>query len=219
LSKLQSLSATQSPVRRRGLMLVLSSPSGAGKSTIARAVLAGEPQLTMSVSVTTRPPRTGEVDGQDYWFVDAAAFQRMVSEQKLLEHAEVFGNCYGTPREPVEAALQAGRDVLFDVDWQGAQQLRDSAPRDVVAVFILPPSLKELERRLSDRGQDSADVVERRMAQAADEISHWEDYDYVVINESIDQAIAEVRAVLVAERHRRNRMIGLPGMIAAISQR
>lgn len=207
------------PVLRRGLMLVLSSPSGAGKSTIARAVLAGDPQLSMSVSVTTRPPRPGEVDGQDYWFVDAAAFKRMVAEDQLLEHAEVFGNCYGTPREPVEAALRAGRDVLFDVDWQGARQLRHSASHDVVAVFILPPSLKELERRLRDRGQDAADVVERRMAQAADEIAHWEDYDYVVINENIDQAIAEVQAVLLAERHRRNRLVGLPGMIAAISRR
>ena len=177
-------------------MLVLSSPSGAGKTTIARALLEAEDNLTMSVSVTTRPQRPGEVDGRDYRFVDAPTFADMVAAGGLLEHATVFGKSYGTPREPVERALAAGQDVLFDVDWQGTQQLREAARDDLVAVFILPPSHAELQRRLITRAQDPEEVVRARMAKAADEISHWPEYDYIVVNHDVDAALAEVRAVV-----------------------
>lgn len=205
-------------VARRGLMLVLSSPSGAGKTTIARKLLDRDSQLSMSVSVTTRPPRPGEVDGRDYWFVDAARFARMVSEDQLLEHATVFGNSYGTPRAAVEAALAGGRDVLFDVDWQGTQQLRQNARADLVSVFILPPSHEELERRLRARAQDSDEVVCGRMARAADEMSHWAEYDYIIVNRDIGRAVAEATAILAAERLRRDRQIGLAGYVTAISR-
>lgn len=203
---------------RRGLMLVLSSPSGAGKSTISRALLEGDAGLTMSVSVTTRSPRPGEIEGSHYRFVDRASFERMVADGELLEHANVFDHGYGTPREPVEAALSQGHDVLFDVDWQGTQQLRQAARADLVSVFILPPSREELERRLRARGQDSEEVVLRRMATAADEMSHWAEYDYVVVNRSINQAVVKVAAILAAERLRRDRQIGLDRFVAAISQ-
>lgn len=206
-------------IARRGLMLVLSSPSGAGKSTIARRLLERrDARLHMSVSVTTRPPRPGEVDGRDYWFIDAARFGRMVAEERLLEFATVFGNSYGTPRDAVESALADGRDVLFDVDWQGTQQLRQNARADLVSVFILPPSHDELERRLRTRAQDTDEVVRRRMARAADEMSHWAEYDYIIVNHQIDQAVAEATAILEAERLRRDRQVGLAGYVAAISR-
>jgi len=198
-------------------MLVISSPSGAGKSTIARELLTGDGELTMSVSATTRPPRPGEVDGKDYVFVGKEVFERMVAEERLLEHATVFGNRYGTPREPVEAALRQGRDILFDVDWQGTQQLKQNARADLVSVFILPPSHRELEQRLRGRAQDSEEVVRHRMAKAADEMSHWAEYDYIVINRVIGDAVAEVRAILAAERLRRDRQLGLSDFVQAIS--
>jgi guanylate kinase len=198
-------------------MLVISSPSGAGKSTIARELLTGDGELTMSVSATTRPPRPGEVDGKDYVFVGKEVFERMVAEERLLEHATVFGNRYGTPREPVEAALRQGRDILFDVDWQGTQQLKQNARADLVSVFILPPSHRELEQRLRGRAQDSEEVVRHRMAKAADEMSHWAEYDYIVINRVIGDAVADVRAILAAERLRRDRQLGLSDFVQAIS--
>ena len=202
---------------RRGLMLVLSSPSGAGKTTIARAILEGDENLTMSISATTRPPRPGEVDGEDYVFLDAENFEQMIAEDALLEHATVFQNRYGTPRGPVEASLSAGRDVLFDVDWQGTQQLAQSARDDLVSVFILPPSLAELEGRLRGRGQDSEEVVRRRMAEADGEMSHWPEYDYVVINVDLDDTITRVRAILTAERQRRERQLGLAEFVKGLS--
>jgi len=205
-------------IARRGLMLVLSSPSGAGKSTIARALLADDARLSMSVSATTRPPRPGEVDGRDYRFVDAATFARMVDDGEMLEHAVVFGNRYGSPRGPVERVLAAGRDVLFDVDWQGTQQLRQNARADLVSVFILPPSRGELERRLHARAQDSDEVVRGRMAKAADEMSHWAEYDYIVVNREIVSAVAEVTAILAAERLRRERQVGLAEFVRAVSR-
>jgi guanylate kinase len=198
-------------------MLVISSPSGAGKSTIARELLTGDGELTMSVSATTRPPRPGEVDGKDYVFVGKEVFERMVAEERLLEHATVFGNRYGTPREPVEAALRQGRDILFDVDWQGTQQLKQNARADLVSVFILPPSHRELEQRLRGRAQDSEEVVRHRMAKAADEMSHWAEYDYIVVNRVIGDAVADVRAILAAERLRRDRQLGLSDFVQAIS--
>ena len=198
-------------------MLVLSSPSGAGKTTISRQLLAREPNITMSVSVTTRPPRPGEVDGRDYVFIDDGEFRRMVGEGALLEHATVFGNSYGTPRAPAEAALAAGRDILFDVDWQGAQQLRQNARDDMASVFILPPSAGELEIRLRGRAQDSEDVIRGRMAKAAAEMSHWAEYDFIVVNRDVEESVAAVRAVLAAERLRRERQDGLAGFVTALS--
>jgi guanylate kinase len=196
-------------ISRRGLMLVLSSPSGAGKTTIARALLADDDILSMSVSVTTRPARPGEVAGTDYSFISPDDFGLMVNRDQLLEHAKVFDHYYGTPAAPVISELEAGRDVLFDIDWQGAQQLAQKARDDLVSVFILPPSTAELERRLQQRAQDSDDVVARRMAKASDEISHWAEYDYVIINENIDDALVDVRSILAAERSRRERQTGL----------
>ena len=204
-------------IARRGLMLVLSSPSGAGKSTIARALLAQDAELSMSVSVTTRPARPGEQDGRDYLFIDRASFEAMIAEGALLEYATVFGNSYGSPRGPVEETLAAGRDVLFDVDWQGTQQLRQNARADLVSIFILPPSRAELERRLRARAQDPEVVVRRRMATAPDEMSHWAEYDYIVVNREIATAVAEVKAILAAERLRRERQIGLAEFVKAIS--
>jgi guanylate kinase len=203
-------------IARRGLMLVLSSPSGAGKTTLSRMLLKADRNVDLSISVTTRPQRRGEVDGRDYHFIDSARFEAMVKTGELLEWAEVFGNRYGTPRRPVDSALQAGRDVLFDIDWQGTQQLREKARDDLVSVFILPPSAKELERRLMHRAQDSKDVIGVRMAKAAGEMSHWPEYDYVIVNSDIDQAFAEVRAILAAERRKRERQIGLSDFVRAL---
>jgi guanylate kinase len=194
---------------RRGLMLVLSSPSGAGKTTLSRLLLDNDKRIELSISVTTRPMRKGEVDGRDYHFIDRARFDAMVKTGDLLEWAEVFGNGYGTPREPVAAALAAGRDVLFDIDWQGTQQLREKADRDLVSVFVLPPSAADLEQRLHSRAQDDAAVIRTRMSKAADEMSHWPEYDYVVINSDVARAFAEVQAILAAERLKRERQTGL----------
>ena len=196
-------------IKRRGFMLVLSSPSGAGKTTLSRELLRIDGQITMSVSVTTRPPRPGEKHGADYWFVSPEEFGLMVNRRELLEHAKVFDHWYGTPVEPVDQALSEGRDVLFDIDWQGTQQLAQNARDDLVSVFILPPSTTDLEKRLKTRAQDSAAVVARRMAQAADEISHWAEYDYIVVNDDVQRCLEEVRAILVAERRRRQRQTGL----------
>ena len=198
---------------RRGLMLVLSSPSGSGKTTLSRKLLAGDDGITLSVSATTRPPRSGEVDGVDYSFVTPERFAAMVEAGELLEWATVFGNRYGTPRAPVEAALQAGRDVLFDIDWQGTQQLREASAADVVSVFILPPGIAELERRLHTRAADTAEVIAGRMARARDEIGHWAEYDYVLVNEDVDACLADIRAILQAERLARERQVGLHGFV------
>jgi guanylate kinase len=196
-------------IQRRGILLVLSSPSGAGKSTITRAMLAREPGLLFSVSVTTRKPRAGEIDGRHYHFIDRARFDAMVRDGALLEHAGVFGNFYGTPKAPIEAALQQGRDVILDLDWQGTQQLKQGMRADVVAVFILPPDRATLELRLKSRAQDSDEVVRARMVKAADEMSHWPEYDYVVVNDDLARSVEQVAAILAAERARRDRLLGL----------
>jgi guanylate kinase len=196
-------------VARRGLMFVLSSPSGAGKTTLSRMLMDRVPDLQMSVSATTRAMRPGEVEGRDYLFVDKPKFEAMVKRGELLEWATVFDNRYGTPRAPVEAALSAGRDVLFDIDWQGTQQLREKAGGDVVSVFILPPSAADLEKRLHTRAQDSDEVIRGRMSRATHELSHWAEYDYIVVNRNVDEAFAEVHSILKAERLKRERRIGL----------
>jgi guanylate kinase len=205
-------------IHRRGLLLVLSSPSGAGKTTLSRALLDGDNDITMSVSATTRNPRPGEVDGKDYVFTDQAAFSAMEAAGDLLEWARVFGNSYGTPRQPVEAAIASGRDVLFDIDWQGAQQLAEKMAGDLVRVFILPPSGEVLEQRLHTRAQDSPDVVARRMAEASAELSHWAEYDYVIVNETLDVSLASLRAILVAERLRRDRQSGLSAFVRSLQK-
>jgi guanylate kinase len=199
--------------RRRGILFVVSSPSGAGKSTISKMLLKADKGLRMSVSATTRPPRPGEKNGRDYKFVDTAAFKDMAGKGKFLEWAHVFGHRYGTPRAPVERALRQGRDVLFDIDWQGAQQLYQRAGGDVVRVFIFPPSLTELERRLRARGTDSEEVIEGRMARATAEISHWDGYDYVLLNDDVDRCYADVQKILDAERLKRSRQQGLIGFV------
>jgi guanylate kinase len=199
--------------QRRGLMLVLSSPSGAGKTTITRRILERDAELEISVSVTTRPQRPGEIDAVHYHFIDKAEFDRRVAANELLEHATVFGNSYGTPRGPVEATLAAGRDVVADVDWQGTQQLQQNFRDNMVSVFVLPPSLDELERRLRSRAQDSAAVVAERMAKAADEMSHWAEYDYVIVNDQLEESIAHVATILAAERLKRERQPGLAAFV------
>ena len=198
---------------RRGLMLVLSSPSGAGKTTLARRLRDEEPGIEMSISCTTRERRNGEVDGQHYHFVDRDAFARIRDRGEFLEWAVVFDNYYGTPRKPVEQALAEGRDVLFDVDWQGARKLRESSKDDVVAVFILPPTASELEERLKVRAEDSEETVQRRMQGASNEIQHWDEYEYVVINHDVEQSLAALRAILVAERLRASRLTGLKNFV------
>jgi guanylate kinase len=200
-------------VARRGLMLVLSSPSGAGKTTLSRMLLKADRHIDLSVSVTTRPQRPGEIDGRDYHFIDMVRFESMVKSGKLLEWAEVFGQRYGTPRIPVEKALHAGRDVLFDIDWQGTQQLREKARDDLVSVFILPPTVTELQQRLERRAQDTRAIIAGRMAKAAGEMSHWPEYDYVIVNRDKKDAFAEVRAILAAERLKRERQIGLSAFV------
>lgn len=205
-------------VHRRGLMLVLSSPSGAGKTTIARRLLAQEAGLTMSVSMTTRPKRPGEVSGVDYHFVDLTEFNVMINRGQFLEYAKVFDNYYGTPRQAVEVALSKGQDVLFDIDWQGTQQLAQAAREDLVSVFILPPDTQALEQRLRARAQDSAEVVAHRMSKAADEMSHWAEYDYIIINHDLDDSVDRVRAILTAERLRRQRQVGLPEFVKGLRQ-
>lgn len=205
-------------ISRRGLMLVMSSPSGAGKSTISRALLETDDDLAMSVSATTRPPRPGEVEGEHYFFVSQEKFKDMVASSEFLEHATVFENSYGTPKGPVEEALQKGRDVLFDVDWQGTQQLKANAGADLVSIFILPPSKEELERRLYARAQDSDEVIKKRMSKAAAEMSHWAEYDYIVVNDVVEDSVAEVKAILKAERLKRDRRVGLPEFVSALCE-
>ncbi len=201
---------------RRGLMLVLSSPSGAGKTTLSRMLLAADPAIAMSVSATTRAPRKGEVEGQDYFFVSANQFHDMAKHGAFLEHATVFDNHYGTPKEPVMMALAKGHDVLFDIDWQGTQQLRQQAGDDLVSIFVLPPSHDELERRLRARAQDADDVVAARMARAGNEISHWAEYDYVVVNDTLEHALEKVRTILAAERMKRGRQTGIPAFVSKL---
>ncbi len=204
--------------KRRGVLFVLSSPSGAGKSTIARKLLAAEPDLAMSVSATTRPMRPGEVDGKDYHFVDLEGFRAMTRAQEFLEWAHVFGQRYGTPRAPVETMLKSGRDVLFDIDWQGAQQLHQIAGGDVVRIFILPPSMEELEARLRGRNTDSEEVITGRMARAAGEIAHWDGYDYVLCNDDAQTCFEKVQTILHAERMKRSRQTGLIGFIRKLNR-
>ena len=205
-------------VERRGMMFVLSSPSGAGKTTLSRMLTEAIPGLRMSVSTTTRAKRPGEVEGRDYHFVDKTRFEEMVKRGELLEWATVFDNRYGTPKAPVEAALSAGQDVLFDIDWQGTQQLREKARADVVSVFILPPSAADLEKRLSSRAQDSAGVIRRRMSRASHEMSHWAEYDYIVINHDVEAAFVEVQSILKAERLKRERRIGLTTFVRELQR-
>ena len=207
------------PIQRRGLLVILSSPSGAGKSTLARRLMAWDPTLRFSVSATTRTPRPGEVDGKDYYFRSRDDFAAMVADGEMLEHAEVFGNCYGSPKAPVERAMAEGRDTLFDIDWQGGQQIRNSAlGRDVVSVFILPPSIAELDRRLRSRGQDSDEVIRGRMAKSQAEISHWAEYDYVLINDDLEETFARLLTVLQAERMRRDRQPGMADFVRGLNR-
>ena len=208
-------------LKRRGLMYVLSSPSGAGKTTISRALLKQNDNLVVSVSATTRPRRAGEVQGQDYYFVDTAEFNRMVDDGEMLEHAKVFGHYYGTPRAPVEKALEAGKDVIFDIDWQGTQQLSEMARDDLVTVFILPPSAKELENRLRNRSKDTLETdaqIRDRMAKANDEMTHYSEYDYVLINRDIDEAIKRTQMILDAERLKRHRRVGLSDFVRGLTE-
>lgn len=203
---------------RRGLLIILSSPSGAGKSTLAQRLIAWDPTLRFSVSATTRAPRPGETDGVEYVFKTDAAFEDMVASGDMLEHAEVFEHRYGTPKAPVEEAMKQGRDTLFDIDWQGGQQVRNSAlGKDVVSIFILPPSIADLEARLRARGQDSDEVIARRMAKSRDEISHWAEYDYVIVNRELDAAEADLKAILLAERMRRERQPGLTDFVRGLN--
>lgn len=201
---------------RRGLMLVLSSPSGAGKTTLTRMLLDQDASIANSVSVTTRTPRPGEIDGMHYHFIDQAAFEALRDAGGLLEWARVFDNYYGTPRAPMESALSSGRDVVFDIDWQGTQQLRQEKRSDLVSVFILPPSRAELERRLRARAQDPEDVIAKRMARATDEMSHWAEYDYVIVNNNLDESLEAIRQILGAERLRRERRIGLGAFVRGL---
>jgi guanylate kinase len=205
-------------MQRRGLMMVLSSPSGAGKTTISRRLLESDREISLSISVTTRPPRPREIDGQDYRFIDLTEFNLMVNRDLLLEHAKVFGNYYGTPRLPVENTLASGRDVLFDIDWQGTQQLAEKARDDLVSVFILPPSWRELEKRLYSRAQDDPSEINRRMIKASDEMSHWAEYDYVIVNTDLDDSVNAIKEILHSERLRRRRQTGLAEFINGLKQ-
>lgn len=203
---------------RRGLLLILSSPSGAGKSTLTKRLMAWDPSIRFSVSATTRPPRPGEVDGTDYYFRSRPEFETLVAAGQMLEHAEVFGNLYGSPRGPVEAAMAEGRDTVFDIDWQGGQQIKQAMRDDVVSIFILPPSIAELENRLRKRAQDSDEVIAGRMAKSRDEISHWAEYDYVLVNRDLDAAEDELRAIVKAERLRRERQPDLLDFVRSLNR-
>jgi guanylate kinase len=207
-----------SEIKRRGLMLVLSSPSGAGKTTLSRLLLDSDKDITLSVSATTRAMRANEVEARDYFFITPDEFESWVRQDAFLEHAVVFDNRYGTPKGPVEDALVSGRDVLFDIDWQGTQQLKERAREDLVSIFILPPSHAELERRLNERALDSHDVVAKRMAKAASEISHWPEYDYVVVNRDIGTALIKIKSILEAERSRRTRLVGVGEFVAGLTR-
>lgn len=208
-----------SDIQRRGLLIILSSPSGAGKSTLAKRLMAWDPTLSFSVSATTRNPRPGETDGVEYYFKTKLEFEAMVDAGEMLEHAEVFGNYYGTPKGPVEASMTAGRDTIFDIDWQGGQQIRRSSlANDVVSIFILPPSIADLESRLRGRAQDSDEVIANRMAQSRDEISHWAEYDYVIVNRDVDAAEAELKTILMAERSRANRQPKLNEFVRGLNK-
>ena len=212
-ARLEAMASPDTLLHRRGLMFILSSPSGAGKTTISHMLLQGDPEISLSVSATTRPIRPGEVDGTDYHFVSQAEFDRMVEADELYEWARVFDYCYGTPKAQIRAGLKEGRDFLFDIDWQGTQQLFQKDQQDVVRVFILPPSIDELNRRLIGRAQDSSEVIESRMDRARAEISHWDGYDYVVVNDDVDACFAKVRQILAAERMKRARQTGLIGFV------
>ncbi|MGC9370141.1 MAG: guanylate kinase [Paracoccaceae bacterium] len=204
---------------RRGLLIILSSPSGAGKSTLTRRLLDWDPSFRFSVSATTRAPRPGEEHGREYYFLDRAEFEELIETGGMLEHAEVFGNFYGSPRKPVEEAIESGHDVLFDIDWQGGQQVRNSPlSQDVVSIFILPPSIAELERRLKSRGQDSDAVIAGRMEKSRDEISHWAEYDYVLVNRDLDSAYDELKAIVTAERLKRERQTGLNDFVRRLNK-
>lgn len=205
-------------MKRKGLLIILSSPSGAGKSTLARRLMEWDPSLSFSVSATTRAPRSGEIDGKDYYFRSREEFEAMVAKGEMLEHAEVFGNLYGSPRSPVEAAMAEGRDTIFDIDWQGGQQVKQAMGQEVISIFILPPSIPELERRLRSRGQDSDDVIEGRMAKSEAEISHWAEYDYVLINEDVERTEADLKTILSAERMRRDRQPGLSDFVRRLNR-
>jgi guanylate kinase len=205
-------------IQRRGLMLVLSSPSGAGKTTLSRQLLENDSNIALSISCTTRDKRPGEKDGVDYRFIDTATFRGMIDRGEFLEHARVFDHYYGTPRPPVETALDSGRDMLFDIDWQGTQQLKEKGREDLVTVFILPPSTRDLERRLISRAQDTPDVVARRMSKAADEMSHWAEYDYTIINRDIATSLNQLKSILTAERLKRERQSGLAGFVKALRE-
>jgi len=207
---------TPSAIRRRGFLLVLSSPSGAGKTTITRRLLARDPALSLSVSVTTRPRRPSEIDGRDYQFISQAAFDRMVAGDELLEHASVFGHSYGTPRAPIDAALAAGRDIVTDIDWQGTQQISGKMPGDIVTIFVLPPSKDALEARLRSRAQDSDAVVAQRMAKSAEEMSHWPEYAYVIVNDDLERSVADAQAIVIAERLKRDRQTGLADFVTRL---
>ena len=215
-ANIRKASATADMIARRGLLFILSSPSGAGKTTLARNIMAADANIAMSVSVTTRAPRPGEKDGIDYHFIQDSEFARLRDCGELLEWASVFDHHYGTPKAPVVAALATGRDVLFDIDWQGAQQLNEQMPQDVVRVFILPPDGKSLEKRLKTRAQDTTEVVARRMQKAASEISHWPEYDYVIVNRDLQASHQMLMAILTAERLKRRRQLGLTGFVRSI---
>ncbi|MBL8637356.1 MAG: guanylate kinase [Alphaproteobacteria bacterium] len=205
------------PINRRGLLFILSSPSGAGKTTITRSLLANDPDLRVSVSVTTRPPRPGEVDGKDYHFISKEQFTAMIDNNQLLEHAKVFGNYYGTPLKPVEEALANSQDIIFDIDWQGTQQLKQKLVNDLVTVFILPPSQEELERRLRSRQQDDESIIQDRMQKASDEISHYSEYDYIIVNTNLEKSIQKAQSILEAERCKRRRLTALTDFVRKLT--
>jgi guanylate kinase len=204
------------PIDRRGFMLVLSSPSGTGKTTIARKVLELESELDLSISVTTRPKRASETEGKDYFFIDDTTFSQLVDKEELLEHAHVFGYNYGTPRASIEKQLASGKDVLFDIDWQGTQQLKQISTGDLVSVFLLPPTFEALEERIHKRGEDRHDMVKLRMSKAVDEMSHWAEYDYVIINNTLEESIQAVRSIIQAERLKRRRQLGLARFVNSL---